>query len=127
MVEAVGIWVGWIPGAVEPVKIRFVVGDPFFDRLPGWFDGLHGLDVEGRRRRARKLDDALPQTVEAEEEFDLLGALDGTCEFHGCLAAGALERIGTPDFENQVAPEWAHGAGALLWRCGDEEDLGFDI
>jgi hypothetical protein len=39
------------------------------------------------------LDDALPEAVEAEEEFDLLGAFDGTDEFHGSFAARALERI----------------------------------
>jgi hypothetical protein len=34
--------------------------------------------------------------VEPEKEFDLLGALDGTGEFHGSFAAGALEWIATP-------------------------------
>jgi hypothetical protein len=73
------------------------------------------------------LDDAFPKAVETEEKFDLLGALDGACEFHGCFAAGALERIGTPDFENEVAPQGTHGAGALLRWCRDEEDLGRGI
>jgi hypothetical protein len=62
------------------------------------------FDVEGRRWWAWELDDAFPKTVETEEEFDLLGALDGTCEFHGSFAARALERVGSPDFENEVAP-----------------------
>ena len=44
LVEAVGIGIGGIPGTVEPVEIGFVVWDPLFDRLPGWFDRLHGLD-----------------------------------------------------------------------------------
>ena len=26
------------------------VGNPFLDRLPGWLDGLHGVDLEGWRR-----------------------------------------------------------------------------
>jgi hypothetical protein len=60
-------------------------------------------------------------SVETEEEFDLLGALDGTDDFHGSLAARALQRIGSPDFENEVPPEWAHGADASIWRCRAEE------
>jgi hypothetical protein len=52
---------------VEPVKIRFFVGDPFFDRLPEWLDGGDHLDIEGWRRRTWELDDAFPQTVETEE------------------------------------------------------------
>jgi hypothetical protein len=66
---------------------------------------------------------ACPKAVEAEEEFDLLGAFYSTYEFHWRFAARALERVGSPDFENHVAPEWAHGAGALLWRGRDEEDF----
>jgi hypothetical protein len=73
------------------------------------------------------LDDAFPQAVEAEEKFDLLGALDGAGEFHGSFAVRALERVGSPDSENHVAPEWAHGAGGLFWRGGDEEDFRLGI
>jgi len=127
LVDAVGIGIGGIPGTVEPIKIRFFVGDPFLDRLPRWLDGFHGLDVERRRRWARKLNKPLPKPVETEEEFDLLGPFDGADEFHGSFATGALERIGTPDFEDEVAPEGTHGTGALLRGCGDEEDLGFEI
>ena len=116
-----------VPGTVEPVEVGFVVGDPFLDRLPGWLDRLHGLDVERRRRWAGELDDAFPQAVETEEEFDLLGPFDGTCEFHGSFAARALEWIGSPDFEDEVAPEGTHGASALLGRCWDEEDFGLGI
>ena len=116
-----------IPGTIEPIEIGFFVGDPFLDRLPGRFDRFHGLDVKGRRWWARKLDDAFPQAMEAEEELDLLGAFDGTDKFHGSLAARALERVGTPDFEDEVAPEGAHGTGGLFWRSGDEEDLGLGI
>ena len=50
LVEPVWVRLIWIPGTVEPVEIRFFVGDPFLDRLQGWFDRLHGVDVEGRRR-----------------------------------------------------------------------------
>jgi hypothetical protein len=42
---------------------------------------------------------------------------------HGCFAARALERVGSPDFEDEVAPEGTHGAGALFRGCGDEEDF----
>lgn len=52
LVDARGVGIGWIPGTVEPVEVRCVIGDPFLDRLPRWFDGLQGLDVEGRRWRA---------------------------------------------------------------------------
>ena len=127
LVEPVWVRLIGIPGTIEPIEIGFFVGDPFLDRLPGRFDRFHGLDVKGRRWWARKLDDAFPKAVEAEEELDLLGAFDGTGEFHGCLAARALERVGTPDFEDEVAPEGAHGAGGLFWRGGDEEDLGLGI
>jgi hypothetical protein len=125
LVEAFRIGIGWIPRTVEPVKIRFVVGYPFFDRLPRWLDVFHGLDVERWRRWrwAWELDDAFPQAMEAEEELDLLGAFDGTDEFHGSFAARALERIGSPDFENHVAPEGAHGFGGLFWWGRDEEDF----
>lgn len=34
--------------------------------------------------------------------------------FHGALAAGALERIATPDLEDQIAPEGAHVAAAWI-------------
>ena len=65
--------------------------------------------------------------METEEEFDLLGAFDGTDEFHGSFAARALERVCAPYFEDEIAPEGAHGAGGLFWGGGDEEDLGFEI
>lgn len=127
LVETVGIGIGWIPGTIKPVEIRFVVGDPFFNRLPGWLDGFHSLDVERWRWRTRELDDAFPQTVEPEEELDLLGAFYSTGEFHGSFAARALERVGSPDFQDEVAPEGTHGTGGLLLGCGDEEDFGFLI
>lgn len=124
LVEPVWVRLIWIPGTVEPVEIRFVVGDPFLDRLPGWFDWLHGLDVEGWRRRARERDDSLPKAVEAEEEFDFLAAGNLANRFHDALAAGAFEWIAAPDLEDEVAPEGARVAGGLFRRCGDEKDLG---
>ncbi len=123
LVEPVWVRLIWIPGTVEPVEIRFVVGDPFLDRLPGRFDRLHGLDVEGWRRRARECDDSLPETVEAEEEFNFLAADDFADGFHDALAAGALERVAAPNLEDEVAPEGAHVAGGLFRRRGDEKDF----
>ena len=93
LVELVGLGVGWGPFLVKPVQIRLVVGDPFLDGLPRWLDGLHGFDVEGRRGRAREMDSALPEAVEAEEEFDLLAADHGAGGLHRPIAAGAEERV----------------------------------
>jgi hypothetical protein len=53
----------------------------------------------------------------------LLRAFHGTCEFHGSFATRALERISSPDFENEVAPQGTHGFGGLFGRGGDEEDF----
>ena len=74
LVEAIGI--GWIPGTVEPVEVRFVIGDPFLDRQPRRLDRLHGVDVERGRWRARELDQPFPKAMEAEEELDFLAADD---------------------------------------------------
>ena len=101
----------------------FVVGDPFLDGLPGGLDRLHGFDVERRRWRAGELDDALSEAVETEEEFDLLGPFDGTCKFHGSFAARALEWVGSPDFEDEIAPERTHGFCGLFRWGGDGEDF----
>ncbi len=60
LIEAIRVGFGGIPGTVEPVEVGLVVGDPLFDRLPGRLDGLHGLDVEGRRWRTGELDDSFP-------------------------------------------------------------------
>ncbi len=127
LVVAIWIGIGWIPGTVEPVEVGFVVGDPFLDRVPGWFDRLHGVDVKGRRRRTRERDDSLPEAVEAEKELNFLAADDFADRFHGALAAGALVRIAVPNLEDEVAPEGAHVAGGLFRRRGDEEDGGLDI
>ena len=85
------------------------------------------FDIERRLWGWRKTDQSLPETEEAEEEFDLTKADDSFHAFHSALAAGALEGIGTADAEDEVSPEWAHGAGGGFWRGGDEGDLGFEI
>ena len=76
-------------------------------------DGHEGFDVEGRVRRWREVDDAPPQSLEAEEEWDFSGADDGADARHGGLTTGALERVGAPGAEDEVAPERTDGA------CGD--------
>ena len=124
LVERVGLRLDGIPGTIEPIEIRLLIGDPFFDGLPGWLDGFHGFDVEGWWGRARKMDDACPKTVEAEEEFDFLAPDDSADPFHGALAVGTFERIATPHLEYEVAPERAHVAGPAFGWGGDEEDLG---
>ena len=35
-----------------------------------------------------------------------------------------MERIGTPDFEDEVAPQGTHGFGGLFRWGGDEENFG---
>ena len=128
------------------------VGNPLFDRLPWWFDGLHGLirpprrrahpagfgfasvqnaykpsaffNVEGWWWRAREMDDACPKAVEAEEELDFLAPEDGADGLHGALAAGAFERIAAPHPEDDVMPEGAHVPGSTVGWRGNEEDLG---
>jgi len=54
--------------------------------------------------------------VEAEEEFDFFPPEKGAHDLHGGLAAGALERVGAPDAEDEVAPQRAHGAGGGFER-----------
>jgi hypothetical protein len=124
LVVALGLCAGGVPFLVEPVQVRVVIRDPFLDGLPGWLDGFHGIDVEGRRRRAGEMNDAFPEAVEAEEEFDFLATEDLAYGLHGALAAGALEWIAAPNLEDEVAPEGAHVAGSTFGRRGDEEDLG---
>ena len=60
----------WLPGCralVEEVEIRhriIVIWNPFADGLPGRFDRLEGLDVEGRVGWWRDVDGAFPKTGE---------------------------------------------------------------
>jgi hypothetical protein len=44
LVEAFGIGIGWIPRTVEPVEVRFVIGDPLLDRQPPRLDEVQGFD-----------------------------------------------------------------------------------
>ena len=113
-----------VPFLIEPIEVRIVIGDPLFNGLPRGLDGLHGVDVERRWWWAGKLDDAFPETLEAEEKFDLFRLAEGADRLHGARAAGTLNGITTPNLEDEVAPEGAHVASPTLGRCGDEEDLG---
>lgn len=97
--------------------------NPGPDGLPGRCDGLEGPDNEGRFRGWRKTDEGLPETEEAEEEFDFTWADDSFHAFHGALTMGTFEGIGTPDAEDEIPPERAHGAGGGFWRGGDERDF----
>jgi hypothetical protein len=47
------------------------VGDTFADGLPRRFNGLKGLDLEGRV--GGDVDNSLPKPMEPEEEFDSTG------------------------------------------------------
>ena len=100
--------------------LRIVVGDPLADGLPRRFDGLERVDVEGRVGWRREVEDALPEVVEAEEELDFAGAEDGANALHGGLAARALERVGAPNAEDEVAPKWTHGASGGFGRRWDD-------
>ena len=90
MVVAIGLCACLVPFLVTPVQVRIVIRNPLLDGLPRWLDGLHGVDVEGRWGRARKLDDAFPEILEAEEELDFFAAEDFADGLHGARAAGAL-------------------------------------
>ena len=80
-----GLCAGRVPFLIEPIEVRIVIRNPLLDRLPRRFDGLHGVDVEGRWWRAGKLDDAFPKALEAEEELDFL--LLGICFWREGLEA----------------------------------------
>ena len=102
------------------------VGNPLFDRLPWWFDGLHGL-IRPPRRRAHPAGFGFASVQNAYKPsafFDFLPPEDGADGFHGALAARAFQGVASPDFEDEVAPERAHVPGSTFGRGGDEEDLG---
>jgi hypothetical protein len=52
--------------------------------------------------------------------LDFTSTEEGVHDFHGAFAARALERVGTPDAEDEVAPERAHGAGGDFGRRWDD-------
>jgi len=112
-----------LPFLVEPIQIRFVIGNPFLDGLSGWLDGLHGFDIEGRRRWTGKMDDSFPEAVKTEEELDFLATEEGADGLHGALAAWALEGVAAPHLKDEVTPEGSHIAGPAFGWCGDEDEL----
>ena len=118
-----GGFVGALVPEFEGVSSRgFVVvgGNPNADGLPGWMDGLEGFDVEWWFRWWGKADEGLPQAEEAEEKFDFLWADDGFDAPQGASTARALEGIGAPDTENEIAPQGAHGAGGGFGWGGED-------
>ena len=58
--------------------------------------------------------------MEPEEEFDFTGAVERVHGMQGGLAARALEWIGAPDPEDEVAPKRAHRAGGVFWGRRDD-------
>ena len=52
---------------------------------------------------------------------------DGFHAFHSAMAAGTFEGIGAPDAEDEIPPEWAHGASGGFGWCRNDGDfrLGF--
>ena len=91
---------------VLPVEADLIVigRNPLFDGLPGRLDGLKGLDVEGGIGGRWDIDESLPHAHQAQKKLNFLG-LNESFDFpHGAFAAGALEGIGTPGSEDEVAP-----------------------
>lgn len=106
-----GLPVGFVAlVGVLPVEAGLIVigGDPLFDGLPGWLDGLKGVDVERGIRWWRDVDESLPKAEQAQKKLGLLGLDEGFDLPHGAFAAGALEGIGSPGGEDEVAPEGFH-------------------
>ena len=106
LVEQVGAW------------LRIVVWDPFPNGRPRRFDGLEGFDVERRVGRWWDVDGAFQKCVEAKEELDFALAEEGVHDFHGAFAARLLERVGTPNAEDEVAPEGCMARAATLGGGG---------
>jgi hypothetical protein len=83
---------------VLPVEAGLIVigGNPLFDGLPGWLDGLESLDVEGGIGWWRDVDEALPHPEESKEKLNFLRLNESLDSLHGPFAAGALEGVGSP-------------------------------
>ena len=76
---------------------------------------LHHLDVERRTGRRRESKNSLPESVQSQEEFDLIAPDHGPGSLHRSFAARANHRILSPDLLYEIAPQGAQGAGAF-WR-----------
>ena len=87
-------------------------------------DGLEGFDVERRIGRWRNGEEAFPEIVELEEEFDFFGAQDFVDDLHAGLALGTEQRIFAPDTHDEIAPEGTEFAVGLL-RMGDGAERGW--
>ena len=78
------------------------------------------LHPSGCLRQSMSAPLPFPKSVQPEEELDFTSTEEGVHDFHGAFAARALERVGTPDAEDEVAPERAHGAGGDFGRRWDD-------
>ena len=97
-----------MPIPSEPQTVGFTHGyllsplpgiDPLCGKL--WVS-LTRMPCRGTSPAARKGNDAFPEAVEAEEEFDFL-ATDGLADgLHGALPPGALERVAAPNLEREM-------------------------
>ncbi|MDB4754651.1 hypothetical protein OAF84_05155, partial [Akkermansiaceae bacterium] len=73
---------------------------------------VDGIDVEGRRWRAGKLDDAFPKALEAEEELDFFAAEESANWFHGALGSRDTGRV-----ELRTAECGWGGVGEVVLAC----------
>ena len=112
--------------AVLPAEAGFIVigRNPLLDGLPGRLDGLEALDVERGFGRWRNIQESFPEAHQAQEELNFFGLNEGFDFPHGAFATGALEGIGSPGGEDEVAPKGPHGRGARGGRW-DEERIRF--
>jgi hypothetical protein len=79
-----------------------LVGDTFADGVPMRFDGVEGLDVEGRI--VVDVENCLPKSM--EKEFDFTGAVDGIDAMQGGLAASAIEGGRAPRRRIKARSAW---------------------
>jgi hypothetical protein len=90
---------------------------------------IHRLDVKWRWWWTWELDEVFPQTVETEEEFDLLGAFDGTGEFHGVfedleIALGGGEDTRLEDARHKTERASRGSWASTLIECRYKLDYG---
>ncbi len=55
--------------------------------------------------------------------FNFLATQHGPHDFHGAGTARALERIPTPDLENEITPQGTHQSSAALGRRLDKKEF----
>jgi hypothetical protein len=131
---------------VEPIQIRFLVGNPFLDRLPRWLDGLEGFDVEGRFGRRRDIDDrggpldilaglpisGMPQCIEVRQGVDAdVRRLVAWGGFEKVVAAdGRIARVGkSGDFRLEFRGGFSgrYGTPLALAKVGPANNANSDL